>query len=373
MTSLWRHAPDQRSRGSTADAIALVRALGVVVPHEAIEGPLQRRARREVAAPEHHAPVLLENRALQAFDEAVGPGMAGLGACVPDAELTTGRIKGPLELGPAIGEDATHRPSRALVVRDDHVAQERGGRRRIVSGQQAGQPVRGGRIARRDLPDFADGFEIADVEGVQAHEFAGLLRLDVPRAAVASAPQALPGAFGQQPSRPRGLLLEHGQPSAPRGQPDAAQQPLHGAGRQPDPPGPGEVGRDPAAPPGGRADRDPQHEPLHVGRHRHRAPRLGAPPAGVDAVDPIAFQALAPAIEDRPRDAQLAAHRADVALYLRTLDDAQAHSVYALVEGHRFVLPQWFPWPDFHSGKDRTDGPLVRSREVSTLLRVRTL
>jgi len=26
---------------------------------------------------------------------------------------------------------------------------------------------------------------------------------------------------------------------------------------------------------------------------------------------------------------------------LRALDDAQAHSVYALVEGHRFVLPQW--------------------------------
>src|SRR5438552_16986192 len=83
MTSLWRHAPDQRSRGATADAIALVRALSVVVPHEAIEGPLQRPARREVAAPEHHAPVLLENRALQALDEAVGPGVARFGARSP--------------------------------------------------------------------------------------------------------------------------------------------------------------------------------------------------------------------------------------------------------------------------------------------------
>ena len=156
MTSLWRHAPDQRSRGSTADAIPLVRALGVVVPHEAIEGPLQRRARREVAAPEHHAPVLLENRTLQAFDEAVGPGVARFGARVPEAELAAGRIKRPLELGAAIREDAAHRPPGAPVVRDNDRAQERGGGRGIVGGQQTRQPVRAGRIARGDLPDFAD-------------------------------------------------------------------------------------------------------------------------------------------------------------------------------------------------------------------------
>jgi hypothetical protein len=48
--------------------------------------------------------------------------------------------------------------------------------------------------------------------------------------------------------------------------------------------------------------------------------------------------------------------------------DAQPHSVYALVEGHRFVLPQWFPWPGKHSGKERTDGPLPCSREVSNTM-----
>src|SRR5882762_7431858 len=100
MTSLWRHAPDQRSRGSTADAIALVRALGVVVPHEAIEGPLQRRARREVAAPEHHAPVLLENRARQAFDEAVGPGVAWFGARVRRPSWRQAAANAPWNSGP---------------------------------------------------------------------------------------------------------------------------------------------------------------------------------------------------------------------------------------------------------------------------------
>src|SRR5205809_813677 len=229
--------------------------------------------------------------------------MARFGARVPDAEPAAARIKRPLELGPAIGEDAAHRPPRALVVGGDHLAQERGCGHRIVGGQQAGQPVRSGRIARRDLPDFADAFEVADVERVQTHELARLFRLDVPRAAVAGAPQALASTFRQQSRRPR---------------------------------------------------------------------RLGALPARVHAVDPVTFQPVAPAIEDGPRDPQLAAHRADVALHLRALDDAQAHPVYALVEGHRSVLPQWFPWPGTHSGKDKADGLLLRSREVSTLLRVRT-
>src|SRR5437870_3919702 len=114
MTSLHRHAPDERGRGSAADTIALMGTLGVVVAHEAVEGPLQRRTSREVAATERHPPVLLQNRALQAFDEAVGPGMARFRARVSEAELAAGDIKCSLELGPAVGEDAAHRPPRAL-------------------------------------------------------------------------------------------------------------------------------------------------------------------------------------------------------------------------------------------------------------------
>ena len=84
-----RHTPDERGRGSTADAVALVRPLGVVVAHEAIEGALQGRAAREVASPEHHAPEFLEDRALQPFDEPVGPGMAGFRAGVPYTSAST--------------------------------------------------------------------------------------------------------------------------------------------------------------------------------------------------------------------------------------------------------------------------------------------
>src|SRR2546425_8845480 len=152
---LRRHAPDQSGRGSTADAITFVRARRVVVPHEAVEGPLQSRAVGEVAAPEGHPPELLENRTLQPFDETVRPGMARFSAGVPETELTTGGIKRPLELRATVGENTAHRPARALEVRDDDLAQERGGGRGVVSRQQASHPVRGGRIARRDLPDFA--------------------------------------------------------------------------------------------------------------------------------------------------------------------------------------------------------------------------
>jgi hypothetical protein len=67
-----RHAPEERGRGATAEAVPLVRPLRVVVAHEAVVGPLQGRAVGEVAAPERHPPVLLENGALQPFDEAVG-------------------------------------------------------------------------------------------------------------------------------------------------------------------------------------------------------------------------------------------------------------------------------------------------------------
>src|SRR5207244_13025451 len=98
----------------------------------------------------------------------------------------------------------------------------------------------------------------------------------------------------------------------------------------------------------------PPHPALHSFPTRRSSDLL---PARVHAVDPVAFQAFAPAIEHRPGDPQFAAHRADVALHLRALDDAQAHPVYALVEGHRSVLPQWFPWPGTHSGKDRAERP----------------
>src|SRR5919106_5329090 len=102
MNSRFDGTPDERRGRPTAEPVALVRSLIVVVAHELCERSLQRRPPGEVAAPERDAPVLLQDRALQALHEAVGPRMPRLGARVAQAELPTGLIEGPFELGPAI-------------------------------------------------------------------------------------------------------------------------------------------------------------------------------------------------------------------------------------------------------------------------------
>jgi len=56
----------------------------------------------EVATPEGHAPVLLEDRALQALDEPVGPGMAGFGAGMVDTQLPAGLIERSVKLGATV-------------------------------------------------------------------------------------------------------------------------------------------------------------------------------------------------------------------------------------------------------------------------------
>src|SRR6266566_3402381 len=244
MSSVVDRAPDECGRGAPAHSVAVMGTVLVAIAHEAVQRALEREAACEVPTAKDHAPVLLQDGALQAFDEAVGPGMARLGARVPNPELATRLIEGAFEFGPTIGQQAADLPAGPLIVRHHDGAQKRGRVGGEMSGQQPGQAVRRGRIAGRNLPDLADALEVADVEGVQAHKLARLFRLDVPGAAVAGAPQALASTFRQQPGRTRRLMLEHGQPSASGGQPDPAQQPLHRAGRQAHPPGPADIYRD---------------------------------------------------------------------------------------------------------------------------------
>jgi hypothetical protein len=103
MSSPLDGAPEQGRRRPAKRAIALVRSVVVAVAHESVERPLQGRAAGEVAVAEGRASVFLENRALQALDEAIGPGMARFGPGVPDRELATGLIERAPELGSAIG------------------------------------------------------------------------------------------------------------------------------------------------------------------------------------------------------------------------------------------------------------------------------
>src|SRR5438445_12535512 len=127
MKSCLDGAPDERGRCPAAEPVALMRALVVVVAHELSERPLQRRATGEVSASEGDAPVLLQDRALQALNEAVGPGMTRLRAGVAQAELPTGLIEGAVELGAPVGQDAPQGPARLPKERQEDVAQKRSG------------------------------------------------------------------------------------------------------------------------------------------------------------------------------------------------------------------------------------------------------
>src|SRR5262249_45296155 len=82
--------------------------------------------------------------------------------------------------GEAAGGPPLHGPPGLADSRHDHRAQEGryGGGREL--GQDSGHAVRARDVARRDLPHLADALEFADVERVEAEQFAGPLGLDVP-------------------------------------------------------------------------------------------------------------------------------------------------------------------------------------------------
>src|SRR5437763_12849141 len=105
MKSCLDGAPDERGRCPAAEPVALMRSLVVVIAHKLGERPLQRWATGKVSASEGDAPVLLQDRALQALNEAVGPGMTRLRAGVAQAELPTGLIEGSVEVGALVGQD----------------------------------------------------------------------------------------------------------------------------------------------------------------------------------------------------------------------------------------------------------------------------
>src|SRR3989442_6145352 len=215
MSSVVDRAPDERGRGATAHSVALMGTVLVVVAHEGVQRALEREAAREVPTAKDHAPVLLQDGALQPLDEAVGPGMARFGARVTNPERATRLIEGAFEFGATIGQYAADLPAGTLIVRHHDVAQKRGRVGGEMSGQQPGQAVRRGRIAGRNLPDLADALEVADVEGVQTDQLAGLRGRHVARAPVARAPEPVAGPGGQKPRGARRAVAGNPQPGAP--------------------------------------------------------------------------------------------------------------------------------------------------------------
>ena len=87
----------------------MVSPLVVVEAKVALQGAFELPEPREVAPSELDPPVVVQDRLLKAFHEAVGEGVTRLGSGVSDAEVPAGRVESTLELAAAIGQDTTDR------------------------------------------------------------------------------------------------------------------------------------------------------------------------------------------------------------------------------------------------------------------------
>ena len=93
----------------------------------------------------------------------VGPGVARLNARVANPQRRAVGSKLGRELTTTIRQDALECPAGAAHGRQQHLAQEAGDGARGQRRQDAGHAIGVGRVARGDLPDFADAREAGDV------------------------------------------------------------------------------------------------------------------------------------------------------------------------------------------------------------------
>src|SRR5262245_49570123 len=107
-----RHGAVEDCRwGAAPDAVAMMRSLEVVELHEPMKAAVERRPTGEVVPAKDHAPVLGENRLLQALDEAVGPGVPRLDAGVANPQRPTRLGEFGFELSAPISEHSLDGPA----------------------------------------------------------------------------------------------------------------------------------------------------------------------------------------------------------------------------------------------------------------------
>ena len=88
-----------------------MRALRVVEHEEPVQRPLQSRGRAEVVPTKRNAPVFMQNRALQALHESVGPRMPRLRPRVAHLVVGTGGDEAGFELLAVVGQHARQAPA----------------------------------------------------------------------------------------------------------------------------------------------------------------------------------------------------------------------------------------------------------------------
>lgn len=256
------------------EAVVSMRAAPVVEVQIVIEHFLHGPDAGEEAAAELHPPQLAEDGALEPFDEAVGPGVAGFGAGVPETQLPTDLIKRSPVLRALITEHPLHGPSRLREV-GHNLPEELG--RRLGRTRSSAAPQRTSRpcTARLCRP-----FQLADVEGVEADQLPGRGGVHVLGAAMLSVPQPPTCPLSEQPGGPSAVMLQDREPLQPGPQAGPAEQPVYGGRRDALAP---VLGAAQLRAQAGRAQGQPgqchrQHGLL--GRPRRAAVRRGCRPSG---------------------------------------------------------------------------------------------
>jgi len=311
-----------------------MRPIVVVESQGSLERPLDLSDSRKVSPSELDAPVLVQECALDALDEAVRERMPGSSLRFPNTQFSTNCDEVALELAAAVGEDALQGPSCSFEIRMD-LPEEFGGDRGSWIAQEDLRPgVRRGRVASRDLPDFADTLEFADVEAVEADQLSRFVGLDMCTGGCRTSllERAL-GSLGEESCPCRAVLFQDSETLAARAQPVSFQGAVDRARRDMEAPQRQLIG-DPLGSPsrlGERFGDDPSLE------RSVECGRPAQPPAemlGVEAIGSILPVPIPKLVVERASHACLSAGATHVAEFFGSTEESQALKVYLLFEGH---------------------------------------
>jgi len=185
----------------------------------------------------HDAEVLVEERAVQALDVAVGLRAAHLGGAVLDLlelqEQLVGMAVGPAaELAAVVREHGGDPGAQGLEGRDHVVVHDVHGGDRQLGGVQPPPGIAGEAVDDGLQIDFADALQVADEEGVHGDQVAGVPGLDLAFAELGAETLEQPDLLvGQVELLARDVLLQAHQALVPGQEVVAAPDPAHAARR----------------------------------------------------------------------------------------------------------------------------------------------
>jgi len=309
----------------------------VIVSKVSIQFPLHLGNTGKESSPERHSPELSEDRSLQPFNKPVGPGMPGFGSGMADLPGSALPVELSKVLSAAVGQDPLNIKSLFTESRDHSLSKER---RRLcgtpVANDQPGHTEGGRCVTGGVLPDLAHALELADIEGVDAHQFPWDRGLNMARFVPLSPKKLSPGSLCQQPGGLGRMLLKDHQTLEPGLQPVSPEDPIDRTLMNNKTHLTTELRGQPQRTPGRLGDRPGKDSALYVRRRLMRVPE-GSPSTRAKTVRAFPFKPLLPPVETGPADPQLTTRLADIADPGRIKYGMKPKLVYTIDEGHNFA------------------------------------